>query len=132
MNISRFILPISVVFLAAQGAHSAQQPASARSPAADVQLLQKQMLEIQAALQQTQAQHQQEIDALKAQLAAQQKIIDDFRKTVADTSAPPLPSKPAEAAAAPGNPPRAAEGTALFPTTDALVARLAVALGENR
>ena len=75
------------------------------------------MLELQAGMKQMQAQHQQELDALKAKLQAQQKVIDDFQKTVAST-APPLPAKAQENP--PGvSPPKTLEP--LFPTTDSSV-----------
>ena len=79
----------------------------------DVQLLQKQLLEMQAGIRQMQAQHAQEIEGLKAQVAAQQKALDDFQK-MAGASAPPLPAGPVQSSS-PAAPPASA---ALFPTTD--------------
>ena len=110
------ILPAVLAGMFATGRACAQEP-SAPKQATDIQLLQKQMLEIQAGMKQMQAQHQQELDALKARLQAQQKVIDDFQKTVAST-APPLPAKAQE------NPPGAPSPKTLeplFPTTDSSV-----------
>jgi hypothetical protein len=104
------IFSITAAALFQAGAAFAQEP----SPKAqtEIQLLQKQMLEMQTGMQQMQAQHQQEIAALKTQVESQQKVIDEFQKSVAST-APPMPAGPND------KPP--AERGALFPTTDASV-----------
>ena len=73
------ILPAVLAGMFATGRVCAQEP-SAPKQATDIQLLQKQMLEMQASIQQMQAQHTQEIEDLKAQIAAQQKALDDFQK----------------------------------------------------
>jgi hypothetical protein len=105
VKLFHFFVPFA--FVASAGFAVAQEvPAS--KPQADIQLLQKQMLEMQASIQQMQAQHQQELDALKAQISAQQKVIDELQKT----AAPPMPSKE-------GIPPIPGDVTPpLFPTTD--------------
>jgi hypothetical protein len=82
----------------------AQEPGAPKLDT-DMQLLKKQLLELQASIQEMQTQHQQEIDALKAQIESQQKIIADIQKS---GGAPPLPAKGGE------TPP----GAPLFPTTD--------------
>jgi hypothetical protein len=89
----------ALVLCAAFGARGAEQTPS----------IQDQVTELQQTLRNMQAQHQQEIDALKKQLADQQAIIDSIQKSAAAGAAPPLPvAKPGEAV--PGAP--------LFPTTD--------------
>ncbi len=89
------------------------QDAPAPNQQTDVQLLQKQMREMQAGIQQMQAQHAQEIEGLKARLTAQQKTLDEFQK-MTGASAPPLPASAAPSAQKPAPP--ATES--LFPTTD--------------
>ena len=116
MKLFALILPAVLAGMFATGRVCAQEPGAPKQ-ATDIQLLQKQMLELQAGMKQMQAQHQQELDALKAQLQAQQKVIDDFQKTIAST-APPRPAKAQE------NPPGAPPPKALeplFPTTDSSV-----------
>jgi hypothetical protein len=88
-----------VAGLFGQGLACAQEP-SAPKQDADIALLKKQMLETQAAMQQMQAQHQQEIDGLKAQIANQQKLIDDLQKGAVPPGAPPLPEKASPSPAA--------------------------------
>ena len=76
----------------------------------DLQVLKKQMLEMQTSIQQLQELHQKELEALKTQIQAQQKTIDELRK--APPGSPPLlPAKD------PSSLPPLAEPT-LFPTTD--------------
>jgi hypothetical protein len=85
------------------------QEAPASKQQTDIQLLQKQMLEMQASMQQIQAQHQQEIDALKKQLGDQQALIDSLQKSASTSATPPLPA---------GKPGETPPGAPLFPTTD--------------
>ena len=113
MKLFTLILPAVLAGMFAAGRVCGQEPAAPKQ-ATEIQLLQKQMLETQAGMKQMQARHQQELDALKAQLQAQQKVIDDFQKTVANT-APPLPVKGPENP--PGTPPPKTLEP-LFPTTD--------------
>ena len=70
---------------------------------------------MQASIQQMQA-RAQEIDELKAQIATQQKALDDFQK-MANSSAPALPTSPAQVASATSPP----AGASLFPTIDSSV-----------
>jgi hypothetical protein len=77
--VNHFIGLALVASLFAQGAACAQEP-SAPKQDADIALLKKQMIETQAAMQQMQAQHQSEIEALKAQIENQQKLIADLQK----------------------------------------------------
>ncbi len=104
MKIYTSILPILCVGLFQAGLVCAQEPNVPKQDT-DMQLLKKQMLEMQASIQQMQAQHQQEIEALKAQIESQQKTIADIQKT---GGALLLPAKA-------GEPPPSAP---LFPTTD--------------
>ncbi len=83
------------------------QDAPAPDRQADVQLLRKQMLEMQASIQQMQTQHAREIEGLKAQVAAQQKALDDFQKTAGAAQSASTLMPPAT--------------ESLFPTTDASV-----------
>ena len=62
------ILPVFLAGMFATGRTCAQEPAAPKQ-ATDIQLLQKQMLQIQAGMKQMQAQHQQELEALKRELA---------------------------------------------------------------
>ena len=130
MKIYTRILPILWVGLFQAGLVCAQEP-NAPKQDTDIQLLKKQMLEMQAGIQQMQAQHQQEIAALKAQIDEQQKIIADVQKSA---GAAPLPAKNGEPSppAAPlfpttdesliaATPPPASPGAVAFPTTDAAV-----------
>jgi hypothetical protein len=129
MTIYTRILPILCVGLLGTGLASAQEP-NAPKQDTDIQLLKKQMLEMQASIQQMQAQHQQEIAALKEQIEDQQKIIADVQKSAV---APPLPAKGGEPppsvplfpttdeSLVAATPPPAAPGAAAFPTTDASV-----------
>jgi hypothetical protein len=109
--VKHFIWPALAAGLFQACLACAQEP-SAPKQDADIALLKKQMLETQAAMQQMQAQHKEEIDALKAQIETQQKLIEDLQKVSATAAAPALPAK-APAAAAPGE--------MLFPTTDTSV-----------
>ena len=104
MKIYTSILPVLLAGLFQAGLACAQE-SNAPKQDADMQLLKKQMLEMQASIQQMQTQHQHEIDALKAQIESQQKIIAEIQNS---GSAPPLPAKG-------GEPP---PGAPLFPTTD--------------
>ena len=109
------ILPILCVGLFAPGLACAQEPGAPKQDT-DIQLIKKQMLEMQSGIQQMQAQHQKEIDALKGQIENQQKVIDDFQKKTLAGAAPPMPSKGG------GIPPQTPSGAApLFPTTDTSV-----------
>jgi hypothetical protein len=110
----------SALALVTSASIAVAQNAPAPNEQTDVQLLQKQMLEMQASIRQTQAQHAQEIEALKAQVAAQQKALDDFKK-MAGASAPPLPAGPAQSASASGPIPTSSAAPPLFPTTDSSV-----------
>src|SRR4051812_13062541 len=139
MKIHIFILPILCMGLFQAGSIRAQEPASAKQDT-DIQLLKKQMLEMQASIQQMQAQHQQEIEALKAQIEEQQKIITDVQKFA---GAAPLPAKGGESppgaplfpttdeSVVAGTPPPALPGTATFPTTDASVTGGAALAGSK-
>lgn len=98
----------------------AQEPANAPKTQTDIQLLQKQMIEMQASIQQIQAQHQQEIAALKAQIENQQKALDEFQKG-ATALMPALPAGPAPPASPTGAPAVSPTGPSLFPTTDSSV-----------
>ena len=104
MKIYTSILPILCVGLFRAGLVCAQEP-SAPKQDTDMRLLKKQMLEMQACIEQMQTQHQQEIGALKTRIESQQKTIADIQKT---GGAPPLPAKAGEPL----------PGTPLFPTTD--------------
>ena len=84
MKIHTHILPILLVGLFQTGLTCAQEP-SAPKQDIELQLLKKQMLEMQATIDQMRAQHQQEIAALQAQIDAQKSV-----------GAPPLPVKGAE------------------------------------
>lgn len=108
MNIHILFRPMLCLGLITAGLVCAQEP-SAPKQDTDLQLLKKQMLEMQASIQQMQAQHQQEIDALKAQIEAQQKVFADIQKPAG--VAPPLPTPNAE-------PVSGATPAPLFPTTD--------------
>lgn len=126
-----------VASLLAAGLACAQEPGAPKQDV-DIALLKKQMLETQAAVQKMQAQHQQEIDALKAQIENQQKLIADLQKAPGAAAAP-LPDKapaptPSDTplfattdpsvvmGAAPSPSPTAPTGAApAFPTTDASV-----------
>ena len=112
MKIYTRILPILCVGMLGADLACAQER-NAPKQDTDIQLLKKQMLEMQASVQQMQAQHQQEIAALKAQIDEQQKIIADVQKSA---GAPVLPAKA-------GEPPPGASpaGAPLFPTTDSSV-----------
>ena len=132
MKIFTFLCPALVAGVIQMGTACAQEP-SAPKQETDIQLLKKQMLEMQAGIQRMQAQHQQEIDALKAQLESQQKTIADMQKP---GGASPLPAKAGKTPPGTplfptmddtivlGTPPPTAPGTgvaAAFPTTDATV-----------
>jgi hypothetical protein len=86
---------------------------AAAEDASALEALKKQMLEMQAGMQKMQTQHQEEITALRTKVDAQQKVIDDLKKS-APSPLLPLPEKPGE------NPP-SSEASPLFPTTDASV-----------
>jgi uncharacterized protein HemX len=73
------------------GSLSAQEPATASKSTDGLEPLRKQILEMQASLQQMQTQHQQEVAALKASIDTQQTTIEELQKTVALTTPPPLP-----------------------------------------
>jgi hypothetical protein len=114
--VNQFIGLAFVAGLFAAGIACAQEP-SAPKQDTDIALLKKQMLETQAALQQMQAQHQQEIDALKTQIENQQKIIADLQKAAGAVTTTPLPERQSVPATS---------ETALFPTTDPSVVTAAV------
>ena len=103
MRILSTFLPIAFIAILKTGLVCAQD--SAPKQATELESLKQQMREMQTAIERMQAQHQQEIDALKAQIENQQKIVADVQKSAAS---PPLPAKPDE------TPP----GAPLFPTTD--------------
>ena len=93
----------------------AQEPGAPKTDP-DIQILKKQLLGMQAAVQQMQTKHEQEIETLKTQMQAQQKVIEDLQKTTAATL-PPLPAAGANPnAATPSKP--APPGEMLFPTFD--------------
>ncbi len=80
--------------------------------------VQDQLTSLQQLVRDQQTQHQQEIDALKKQLAEQQALIAALQKATASPAPPPLPANTAPPAAANqlGGPPP--PSTPLFPTTD--------------
>lgn len=110
-----FKISSALAFIASASIAGAQD-VPAPNQQTDLQLLRKQMIEMQASIRQMQAQHAQEIDGLKAQVAAQQKALDDFQK-LAGAIVPPLPAGPAQSPS-PAAPPA---GASLFPTTDSSV-----------
>lgn len=116
MNIHTLCLPIVCVGLFAAGVVCAQESPAGPNQRGDLESLKQQMLEMQAHMQQLEAQHQQELAALKAQVEKQQKVIDDLQKAVATGSAPPLPVNANETATTTTKPPTGTEP--LFPTTD--------------
>lgn len=85
-----------------------------RAQDADVQALKKQVLELQAAFQTLQADHQKQIEVLTSQVQAQQKLIESLQKSSPppasgqDTAPPPLPKPAGDSSAV----------STLFPTTD--------------
>jgi hypothetical protein len=115
----------------------------------DLELVKKQMLEMQQSIQQMQTQHQSEIDALKKQIAGQQVLIDSLQKSSTASAMPPLPAGketakqaqqspqlfpttdeslvPSQAPTVPTG--AAAPGAATFPTTDASVVTAGPAMG---
>jgi hypothetical protein len=104
----RIFMPmLGVGLLCAVAAH-------AQDKAGALDALSKQMAEMQASIAKMQEQHQQELTALKSQIEAQQRTIDDLQKKSGLGLAPlPLPEKTAE-----GKTGEPAPGTTLFPTTD--------------
>jgi hypothetical protein len=96
--------------------------ASAALGADDSQLapIQKQLSAMQESIRQMQTQHQQEIEALKQQLADQQALIESLKTTAA--AAPPLPTGKGEnggLSLTPNvPPPSVAPPKSEFPTTD--------------
>jgi len=96
---------VSVALLAAGTAH-AEADASAGGGPPDVELLQTQMLEMQAALKRFRAEHQQQVDALEAQ-------VEGLRKELAE-----LKGAGTAVAGSSGAEAFSAETDAAFPTTD--------------
>src|SRR5580765_6177422 len=71
---------------------------------------------MQQSIREMQSQHQQEIDALKKQLADQQALIESLQKSLGANATPPLPTGKGENVAAAMVPP-SVEAPA-FPTMD--------------
>lgn len=105
------------------GSLCAQEPATASKSTDGLEPLRKQILEMQASLQEMQTQHQQEVAALKARIDTQQTTIEELQKTVALTTPPPLPAKSADGSSA--------ATPALFPTTDPFVVSADVGAGPS-
>ena len=114
MKLFPSLLPIAFLIT---GLACAQEP-NAPKQDTDIQLLKKQMLEMQASIQQMQAQHAQEIAALKAQIVAQQRTPAEV-PAVKPGRLPLFPTTDEALIAA--TPPPAATGATAFPTTDASV-----------
>ena len=105
MKILSIILSIAFITILKTGHVCAQEPVPKQTT--EIELLKTQMREMQAALGRMQTQHQQEIDALKAQIENQPKTVAAIQKS----GAPPWPAKAGPTPA----------GTTLFPTTDEAV-----------
>jgi hypothetical protein len=115
------IILIAVLCAATTYAADVAQPAS----------VQEQIAAMQENIRQMQTLHEQEIAALKKQIADQQTMIDALQKTAAESSnAPPLPSGCGENLTTPmtGAPiPSPAPSAPMFPTTDESVVASSVA-----
>lgn len=87
----------TILFVCVLGIASA---VNAQQPADDLESFKKQLQTMQETIAKMQSDHEQELDALKKQVADQQSVIDTLQKSTA-TAAPPLPSGKDEDVGAP-------------------------------
>lgn len=118
------LLPALCAGILQLGTVCAQESPAAPKQPNDFESLRKQVLEMQGNMQQLQAQHEQEIAELKAQVESQRKLIEDLQKAP-PTAAPPLPASTPSTAptgdAGTAETKPAVESETLFPTTDSSV-----------